>query len=514
MADVIVIGAGHNGLVAATRIARTGREVVVLEARESAGGLCAEIEFHPGYRAPGVLHDTGGLRYPVIRELDLTRHGLALLDEPPPVYAPQVDGEGLVLHRSPELARPELERLSPADAAGYAAWRGWIGRVGGFVSTVLSEKPPPLTPDSAGDMFLLARRGLALRRLGKADMLELMRVSPMCAADWLQEYFPSQLLCELLAAPGVQGTYMGPWSAGSSATLLFREAVFHREVRGGPAAVARALVAAAEEAGVEIRTSSRVARIRIGSGGVEGVTLTSGAELDARSVAAACDPKQTFLQLVDPAWLSADLEHRMTVYRSRGTTAKVHLALNGPLVFPARPNQAFESIRVGGGEVDSLERAYDAIKYGRFSARPHLDIRVPSVADPSVAPSGHHVASILVSFVPYDLDGGWNAARRAELGETVLSTLETHAPDLRHRVEAMQVMTPPDIEAEWGATGGHLDHGEHALDQLLFMRPSPAVGRYATPIRGLFLAASGSHPGGGVTGAPGLLAAETLLTSS
>lgn len=510
---VIVIGAGQNGLIAATRLALAGRSVTVVEARDTPGGLCAEREFHPGYRVPGILHDSSTFRYSVAGALRLDEHGLTFAD-PPPIFAPDGNGGGILLHRSPEEARSELENLSLPDAEGYRRWRQFLARIQPFVATLASEAPPPLVGSSGADLRALARRGLGLRRLGRADMVELLRIAPMCAADWLHEYFESPLLCELLAAPGVIGTFLGPWSAGSAANLLLHECTVHRELVGGPAGLIRALLSAAATAGVTIRTSCPVERIRLEGGRVAGVTLGDGEEIDAEVVASSCDPRQTFLDLLPPGSLSAGFETSCAAYRMRGTTAKMHLALSGPLEAAGRRDEVSSAMRIGGGDIDALERAYDSVKYGRIPSHPHLDLRLPTVADPGLAPAGHHVASLMVSFVPYALKGGWNSERRLELERSVIDTLRLHFKGLDDRLVATELLTPVDLEREWRLTGGHIHHGEHALDQLFMMRPVASAGHYRTPVKGLVLAGSGSHPGGGVTGVPGLLAAESVLAGA
>jgi phytoene dehydrogenase-like protein len=329
----------------------------------------------------------------------------------------------------------------------------------------------------------------------------------MCVADYLDELFETPLLVAGLAAPAVIGTWAGPWSAGTNTNLLLAEAAPGRRLAGGPAALVAALERAARAAGAEIRTSSEVVRLRVESGRTAGVTLASGERLDAATVIATCDPKRAFLELIAPGTLPIRIEEEYRRIRARGTAAKVHLALSGPLELAARPGQAFEHIRIGGSHVDDLERAFDAIKYREVSPHPHLEIRVPSVADPGLAPAGHHVVSILASYAPHDVAGGWTAKRRADFLESVLATLERHAPDVRRLIVAQELLTPADLEARYALTGGQLHHGEPALDQLLVMRPTPSAARYATSVPGLYLGGSGSHGGGGVTFVPGLLAA-------
>lgn len=489
--DVIVIGAGHNGLVAAAQVAKAGRKVLVLEKRDRPGGLCAREEFHPGYRIPGVLHDESMVRAGVVDTLGLEKHGLGFKAEPPPVHLPG----GVV------LTRENPRGLSQKDAVAYADWRAFFGRVRSFLAEILNSAPPPLVAKGTSDLFTLGKRGLALRRLGKKDMLEVLRVAPMCVADFLNESFESSALVEALAAPAVQHTFMGPWSAGSAANLLIRECVTEKPLSGGPAALVDALMAAAKERNVEVRTEAAVKRIRLERGKVTGVELENGDAIDAPIVASAADPKTTFLDLIHPRDLELQLEFKLKNFRTRGTAAKMHLALNAPLEMNG---EAAEVIRIGGGHVDELERAFDAIKYGEASKTPHLEVTVPSMSIPMLAPEGHHVASIVASYTPYGGD-------REAFGEAILAQLEKHIPDVRERIVASEVLLPEDLEQRYGINGGHLHHGEHTLDQLLFMRPNTAMSRYATPIAGLFLAGSGSHPGGGVTGAPGALAAQAII---
>ena len=282
---------------------------------------------------------------------------------------------------------------------------------------------------------------------------------------------------------------------------------------GGPAALATALEKAARAADVEIRTSAAVERIRVENGRASGVTLASGEAIDAATVVATSDPKRAFLDLIPPGTLPIRVEEEFRRIRMRGTAAKVHLALDGPLELAARPGQRWERVRIGGGHVDDLERAFDAVKYRDVAARPHLEIRVPSVVDPTLAPDGHHVVSILVSYVSHDVEGGWTDKRRADLLESVVATLERYAPEVRRRIVGQELLTPADIEERYALTGGQLHHGEPALDQMLVLRPAPSAARYRTAVPGLYLGGSGSHGGGGVTFAAGLLAAEAALAA-
>lgn len=510
--DAIVIGAGPNGLAAAVRLAKGGRKVVVLERAEAPGGLSAKHELHPGYAVPGILHDDSLVPRAIAERLGLTGHGLAFR-LPPATYIAETNGPGILLPSDSAGAAEAIGQRSKRDAQSYQSLRAFLGRVGPLLAAVLAEAPPSISPRSAGDFWQIARRGLSAFRVSRKDLLELARVAPMCVADFLNERFETPLLVEALAAPVVASTWSGPWSAGTTTNLLLRECAGGEALAGGPPALIASLLAAGKAAGVELRTGAEVRRIRLDRGKVTGVTLASGETIDAPVVLSSADPKRTMLKLLPPGTLPLKTEEEFRQVRSRGTAAKVHLALSGPLELKGSDGRLDEAIHIGGGHVDDLERAFDAIKYRGFSERPHLEIRVPTVADPSLAPAGHHTVSILASFAPYDLDGGWTDEARERFGDAVLAVLEQHAPDVRQRLVAGEVLTPADLETRFALTGGQLHHAELALDQLLMMRPAPSAPRYRTVVPGLFLGGSGSHPGGGVRPTAGLLAAEAVLGS-
>ncbi len=506
--DVAVIGAGHNGLAAAARLARAGRKVLVLDRRPEAGGLAAPEEFHPGFKAPGVLDDTSTFRPAIARALALQRHGLAWRDATPGVLCAAA-GEGTLLPTAG--GEGSLSGTDAADTAAFAAWRGFLAGIAPALSRLLDRPAPSLTPKRVGDFWALAKEGVSLRRLGRRELLELLRIAPMPAADWLRERFRDEALVEALAAPGVLGTWLGPHSAGSVWNLLVHECTAGRAVAGGAPGLVAALMDACQAAGVEVRLGTAVEQIRVREGVVAGVVMVGGEEASAKAVLATCDPRHALLELLQPGQLPMRLTARLRNFRCRGTAAKVHLALVAPLAFRG---VVAERARLGGGHVDALEQAFDAVKYRRFSERPFLEIFQPSVAESGWAPPGQHVASVLVGYAPYHLDGGWTDASRAALGEAVRVALERFDPEVRAKLVTMETLTPADLERRYGTTGGHLHHGEHALDQLLFMRPTPETARYATPLPGLFLGGSGSHPGGGLSGVPGWLGAAAVLDTA
>ncbi len=507
--DAIVIGAGPNGLAAGARLARAGRRVLILERAARPGGLSARREFHPGYAVPGILHDDALTTKRSIAKLDLEAHGLRFRARPA-TYLVEPGGPGILLTADFAAAAAAIAVRSPRDAASYALYGAFLRKVQPLIESVLGDTPPPLTPNGLGEWLGLARRGLVVLKLERADLVELARVAPMCVADFLNEKFETPLLVEGLAAPAVASTFSGPWSAGTNTNLLLRECAGGEPIAGGPAALVAALLAATEAYGAELRTGAEVARIRVGRAGVAGITLAGGESIDAPIVLSSADPKQTMLRLVAPGTLPISIEDQYRRIRCRGTAAKVHLALSGPLEIAATGTTRHEALRIGGGHVDELERAFDSIKYRRCSERPNLEIRVPSIEDPSLAPGGHHVVSILASYAPHGLEGGWTDEAREAFGDAAIARLEEHAPGVRGRIVGREILTPYDLERELALTGGQLHHGEIALDQLLVMRPAPSAARYATSVPGLFLGGAGSHPGGGVRITAGVLAAEAV----
>lgn len=505
--DTIVIGGGVNGLTAAIRMARAGRRTLLCEAREHLGGLAASEEFHPGYRTCGVDHDDSRIRPWWVQKLQLERHGLQLRPEPLPTFSPEPAGEGpgLMLWRDADRAAPELGD----DASAYAEFRGFLDRVTPFLRRTIDQIPADLAGRKLSDLWQLARSGIALRLLGRADMMELFRIGPMCVADWLGEWFGSDRLRATLAAPAVFGGFTAPWSPGTNANLLLHETFAGAGARGGGPSLVAALEVAARDAGVEVRTGTPVAGIEVGEAETRGVRLEGGETIEAPLVTAACSAKRALLELVPVGRLSLRLEHGIQNFRTRGTTARIHLALTAYPSWASRPDETPIHVCIGDG-IDALERAFDPIKYRAFGSDLALDVRIPTVESPDLAPAGHHVLSAAAHWVPERLEGGWTDASRQDLLQTVLRRLEVYAPGIRESVVGSEVLAPPDLESRYGLVGGQIHHGEHGLDQLV-VRPTPECARYATPIPGLFLCGGGSYPGGGITGVPGFFAAERML---
>jgi phytoene dehydrogenase-like protein len=520
VSNVVIIGGGHNGLVAAYYLAKAGMRPQVLEARHHIGGGAITTEIHPGFRCPTLTHETP-VWADVVRDMDLSRHGLRFLTPGVELWAPDRDGRALVIHRDAQQTAASIGKISARDAVAYASYRAAIERVSSVLASVFTSPPPDIDNPTGRDLWNLLTAGRAFRRLGRKDGYRLLRWGPMPVSDLMGEWFESDLLRAALAGPAVSGTMLGPRSAGSSLVLLMREAHARlaqdaRPARGGPGAVTAAMEAAARAAGAEIHTGTPVERIVVRDEHVAAV-VAGGREIPATAVVSAVDPKTTLLTLVDPADLTPDFISKVRNYRAAGTIAKVNLALSAlPEFGPAQagyhvpPEHLSGRIHIGP-DLDYLERAFDHAKYGEMSAEPWLDITIPTVLEPELAPPGAHVMSIYVHYAPYRLrEGDWDA-RKTTLAERVLTVLERYAPGIRALVVAAQTITPAELERDYGFFGGHPFHGELALDQLYTMRPILGYGRYATPIRGLHLCGAGTHPGGFMTGGSGRLAAREIV---
>ncbi len=522
--DAIVIGAGHNGLTAAAYLARDGLRVLVLEARDRVGGATVTEELAPGVRVPTLAHTVGRLRPSVARELDLTRHGLSLVAPEVRTFAPQPDGRAVVLWNDLGATVDALRAWSDDDATEYVEFDRRVHALSRFLADLGDETPPEIGSPGFGDALLGLRLGRAFRGLGREDGRTILRVLAMAVADFVAEAFETDAVRGTLAWRGVRYTAMGPWSAGTTAVLLADsaggeagaagETVF---ARGGPSALAEALAAAARGAGAEIRTGTKVAAVAADDGRVTGVVLDGGEEIQAPVVVSGVDPKQLLTGLVDPVALGPERRWRAANIRTPGSVAKVNLVLDGLPDFPASAGDARllrGRIQVGTTGIDDMERSFDPSKYGRLPEAPVLEATIPSLVDPSLvtdAPEGTHVMSVIAQWMPAGLGTREWARRRDEVGDLVVRTLETVAPGLGARVTARQVLTPADLETQFGLTGGHPLHAEPALDSFFVWRPLLGWARYRMPLAGLYLAGSGAHPGGGVTGAPGRNAAREVL---
>ena len=518
MKPPVIIGAGHNGLVTAFYLARAGHKPIVLERRSVVGGCAVTGEIGPGFRCPTLAHSTGPLREAIARDMRLARR-VEFVEGDPRLVALSPDGRALRLFRDRSRTADSIRAFSEGDAAQYGPFCDALEKLGGFLAPLLEVTPPSLEGPGAGELWDLLKTGRRFRGLGRTDGFRLLRWMPMAVADLVGEFFSTDLVQAAIAARGIFGTAAGPWSAGTGATLLLAAAAdpvpggSSVTVKGGPGALTKAMADAAREAGAEIRVGAAVARVLVKDGAVAGVALTDGTEIASATVISNADPRRTLLDLVDPVELDPVFLTRIRNYRSLGTVAKVNLALGALPAFSGVDGPADLHGRIHiGPSIDYLERAFDHSKYGELSREPYLEATVPSLADPSLAPPGRHVMSVYAQFAPYRLggNGGWDTARQ-RLGDLVVETLERYAPGLTALIERRQVITPADLEQEFGLTGGHIFHGEPALDQLFAMRPVLGWARYRTPVKGLYLCGAGTHPGGGIGGGPGHNAAREIL---
>jgi phytoene dehydrogenase-like protein len=517
--DAIVIGGGHNGLVAAAYLARAGRKVVVLERREMVGGAAVTEEIFPGYKFTEFSYVVSLLRPEIIRELELPEHGLKILPLPSTV-TPMDNGDYLGLWDDHDLTRRELYRHSPVDAEAYDEYARVMARAAKAIKPLISLVPPDPSSLHPRDLMGLLKLGQYAAGLSEKELYTIAKLVTQSSADLLEEWFETDALKGTKAASGIIGTFLGPRSPGTAYVLLhhymgeidgaFRAWGF---AKGGSGGVSGAIASAAKALGAEIRINSPVAQVIVKGGRATGVVLESGEELHSKVVFSAADPKRTFLQFVDPKYFPEAFIQSIKNFRVRGSSGKLNLALSELPDFTALPGEGalhHGAISISPS-IEYIERAYDDAKYGQFSRQPYIDMIIPSMIDPDMAPPGHHVASCFVQYAPYDLEGGWDEAKKEAFAETVISTLEGYAPNIRHAIVGKQVITPVDIERIAGITGGNIFHGELLLHQIFFMRPTPGWADFRTPLPGYYLAASGAHPGGGIMGAAGKMAAQEAL---
>jgi phytoene dehydrogenase-like protein len=520
---IVIIGAGHNGLVAAFYLAKAGLAPLVLERREVVGGAAVTEEFHEGFRCSTLAHSAGPLMPQIVRELELERRGLSFIRTDVRVFAPSPDGRALVIYDDIKRTSSELKNFSARDAESYPQFCESFARIGRVLAPLLTRTPPSIDRPTVGDLWNLGKVGKGFRGLGKKDAYRLLRWGPMAVADLAAEWFETELMRATVAARGITGAFAGPWSAGTSLGLLVQAALGGHAiapasfVRGGMGALTQSLADAARAAGAEVRTGVGVERVIVKDGKAVGVVLEGGEEIAARAVVSNADPRRTFLSLLDPTELDPDFLLKARNYRSTGTAAKINLALDRLPSFAALKTAGADAapelagrIHIGP-DIDYLERAFDEAKYGDFSHAPYLDITIPTLTDPQLAPAGKHVMSIYVQFAPYELKEGTWDERREEFADAVVNTLSIYAPDVAELIIARQVITPRELESEYGLTGGHTLHGEMSLDQFFTFRPIIGWAQYRTPIAGLYLCGAGTHPGGGLTGASGANASREIL---
>jgi phytoene dehydrogenase-like protein len=524
--DAIVVGGGHNGLVTAAYLAKGGLKALVLEKRPVVGGIAVTEEPFAGFRFDSLTHTAGYLPAAIIRDLDLNRLGLDIVRSNPTVFTPLPDGRSLVLWHDQARTRGSLGGFSQKDAENWPVFSSLVGRMTAVLEAIESTPMPAMPSPSPAEILASAGLGRAFQKLSGKDRAEFLRFVAMSVYELLTDWFESKALQGTLGVQGVLAIKQGPRATGTGLLFLHNQVgapigAFRANglVKGGMGKLGQILAGAAKGFGADVRTNAEVVKVIIKNGQANAVVLANGDEISARFVVSSLDPRRTLFQLVDPTVLSPEFAGHVHNIKMRGTVAKVNLALGELPRFSSAPDTAAANELLSGTisispDLDYLERAYDDAKYGRVSQRPFLECVIPSINDSTRAPQGQHVMSVWVQHAPYQLrDGEW-AERRDQLGDLVVNLLTEYAPNLKGAVIHRQVLTPVDIEQEWGPTEGNLNHGEMMLEHLFFMRPVANWAQYRTPINGLYLCGAGTHPGGGIHGRPGYLSAKAVLSDA
>ncbi|MDX6447498.1 MAG: hypothetical protein QOH71_4572 [Blastocatellia bacterium] len=517
--DVIVIGGGHNGLVNAAYLARAGKRVLVLERRHVLGGAAVTEEIFPGFKYSVCSYVVSLLRPEIIRELDLPRHGLEILPLDG-TFTPMPNGDHLWRVNDHAKTRREIARHSRLDAEAYDEYGKAMIEMAHFVKPIMNMTPPdPASLNPKGLLELLGM-GRRFQKLSADDKYNQVQLMTMSAVDFLDQWFETDVLKATMSASGIIGTFLGVRSPGTAYVLLHH---YMGEIdgafrswglsRGGTGAISNAIGDAAREFGAEIRTEAPISRIILKNGQAKGVVLENGDEIYAEVISSSVDPRLTFMKMVGPEHLPTDFVDDIKRYKFRGSSGKVNMALDALPDFKCMPGPGphLRGAVSISPSVEYMERAYDDAKYGRYSRRPYIDMVIPTLTDPSLAPPGKHVMSCFVQYAPYNLkEGTWDEQREA-FGDTVIETIAEHAPNIKDIILHRQVLTPLDIERDFGLSEGNIFQGELTLEQLFFLRPAPGWAQYRSPIRNLYMCGSATHPGGGIMGASGRNAAMEIL---
>ncbi len=521
--DAVIVGGGHNGLTCAAYLAKAGKKVLVLEKRNVLGGAAVSEEVFPGFTFSVCSYVVSLFRPRIIRELELAKHGLQII----PLdcsYSPQIDGPGLARWGDAGRTRREVGRFSKKDAEVLAEFGLEMKKMSFFARNIIDELAPDPTSFKPSELMRLMKLGNRFKEFGSDFIYLHNKLLTMSSVDFLDMYFESEILKAPMAVSGIIGTFLGVRSPGTAYVLLHHymgeiDGVFRSWgfAKGGTGEISMSIARAAQSYGAELRCGVDVAAIKIKNNVASGVVLANGDEIEAKNVISGCDPRRTFLKFVGEQNLQPDFVDQIKRFKMRGSSGKVNLALDKLPTFKdgREGDQHLRGDIAIAPSIDYLEKAYDEAKYGEFSKRPYINIVIPSLSDPTLAPPGKHVMSCFVQYAPYKIKEGpehWPKLRDA-FGETVIDTIAEYAPDIRECITHKQVLTPWDLEQEFGLTEGNIFHGELSLEQLLFMRPAVGWARYRTPVVNLWMCGSGTHPGGGVMGAPGELAAKTMLKS-
>jgi phytoene dehydrogenase-like protein len=517
--DAIVIGGGHNGLTAAAYLGKAGKKVLVLERRHVLGGAAVTEEVYPGFKFTVCSYVCSLMRPEIIRDLELPSHGFQVIPQEGG-FNPLPDGRYYFTWGDDSDVYREMSKFSRKDAEAYPRFSQLMSKMAKFVKPMLSMTPPNVGSLNPAELRKLLKVVKLHRELSEDELFTFAKLLTMSSADYLDEWFETDVIKASLCASGIIGTLLGPRSPGTAYVLMHHymgeiDGAYRSwgYVRGGMGAVSNSIASSAKAAGVEIRTNAEVKEILTDDGKAVGVELSNGEKIHSRAVLSNADPKRTVLKLMDPKQLPQDFVQGIKNFRIEGSSGKVNLALKELPEFSCLPSPGphLQGAIGIGPSVDYIEQAYDDAKYGEFSRRPYLDICIPTTLDPTMAPPGNHIMSIFVQYAPYNLRRGTWPERREEFGDTVVDTLEEYIPNIRKIILHRQILTPWDLEQEFGLTGGNIFHGELTQDQLFFLRPVPGWAQYRTPLKGLYLCGSGAHPGGGVMGAPGANCAREVL---
>jgi len=522
--DAVIIGGGHNGLVTAGYLARAGLRTLVLESRHMVGGACVTEEIFPGYKFSTTSYLCSLMQEKVTRELELEKFGFAVYPKDPAFFSPFPDGRYLIMGSDIARTCEEIRKFSARDAERYPRYEEYVDRLARFVEPLLLETPLDITGRGFSHWRKLAGLGRRVLKMPADERVGHLHILSQSVKDFLDPWFESEALKVALATDGVIGTKGGPYTPGTAYVLLHHvmggvggQRGLWGFVRGGMGGVTQAMAASARSVGVEIRTGARAAKILVKDGRATGVALATGEEIRARLVASNADPKVTFLKLLEECELPPEFHAAIRAFKIEGVSMKINLALDALPDFTCLPGSTLAphhktTIHICP-TLEYIERAYDDSKYGRPSARPMLEITIPTTYDSTLAPTGKHVMNIFLQYTPYTLSPeaapSWHALKES-YADRVMDMIEEYAPGFKSRVLHRQVLSPLDLEEEYGMTGGNIFHGEMSVDQLYFLRPVPGWARYRTPIRGLYLCGSGTHPGGGVMGASGHNAAREI----
>jgi phytoene dehydrogenase-like protein len=519
--DAIVVGGGHNGLVTAAYLAKAGKRVLVLERRYQPGGACVTEEVWPGYRVSVASYLSSLLSPKVTADLELEKYGYKVDAKDPAFFSPFPDNRYLFMWQDRNKTLSEIAKFSRHDAEVYPVYEEHLERLSIVVESLLHVTPPVFPPKGVFDLPEYLKLLGKMRGLSAKEIVGLVKIFTQSAAEFLDEWFENEEIKVTLATDGVIGANGGPRSPGTAYILLHHcmgGVAGHRGlwgfVRGGMGAISNAIAASAKAAGAEIRTDAEVQTIKIENGRARGVVLRSGEEFDAPLIASNLDPKRTFLSLIDQRHLDAEFLDQIHKYRCEGTSIKINLAVSALPNFRALPGTLGPQHRATMHicpNIDYVEKAWDDAKYGRPSKSPLLELTSPTQYDSSLAPAGKHIIGIFLQYAPYRLrEGTWDELREP-FTRRMLEIIDDYAPGFSSGVEHVQTLTPLDLEREYGLTGGNIFHGEMSIDQMFMLRPVSGWARYRTPIRGLFMCGSGTHPGGGVMGTPGHNAAREML---